>query len=356
MTKRSTRAFTLVELLVVISIIALLVGLLLPAIGRARKNAQQVKCGAQVRAIHQGLVAFAQNNKESYPFPSTLDRRHQTEPNYGGNAVGAKNRTGSIWSILIFNKIVPEPEVFVSPSEVNPFIRPISMDRAGKNGAYEFQTVRPGSNSDGGVANTVNPDLAIWDPSFKGAPVPVDDRAPQTLDSDVSGDTVGNNSYAHGALRGVEYEQRWGTIFSLATIPVIGNRGPVYKFASELPESPEDWELEDGGNAAQGTDSNTLRIHGGKSSWEGNVGYNDGHVSFENGCCPEEFVIRDGSKTYPDNIFVSEILTSTESEYRKDNFMFVWKQGLTLNPNRQDQQFAFLPQASRNFMWADGLE
>ena len=69
MKKRSRHqpGFTLVELLVVIGIIALLVGILLPALNKARESARQVKFLSNMRQISLAVVSFAGENRGWMP-------------------------------------------------------------------------------------------------------------------------------------------------------------------------------------------------------------------------------------------------------------------------------------------------
>jgi prepilin-type N-terminal cleavage/methylation domain-containing protein len=65
--KRKSKAFTLVELLVVIAIIALLIAMLLPALSKAREQAKRAVCASNLRQNCLSLMMYADENKGWFP-------------------------------------------------------------------------------------------------------------------------------------------------------------------------------------------------------------------------------------------------------------------------------------------------
>ncbi len=88
--------FTLIELLVVIAIIALLMSILMPALGMAREQAQAVVCMTNLRNIGMAVSSYA-NNYRGYLVPARY--RPDADP-----ASGARIRSRNMWSTILLNE------------------------------------------------------------------------------------------------------------------------------------------------------------------------------------------------------------------------------------------------------------
>jgi prepilin-type processing-associated H-X9-DG protein len=126
MTSRRTSAFTLVELLVVIGIIALLIGILLPVLSSARDRANTVKCMANLRSIGQGIAIYLAENKQVFP-PAYV---YKAGPNFAGRGDSFPQPTFGYrhWSWYLYGEQDlsatqqngrPSPESFKCPSLPN---------------------------------------------------------------------------------------------------------------------------------------------------------------------------------------------------------------------------------------------
>ncbi len=86
------KAFTLVELLVVVAIIALLVSILLPALGQARAQARKVVCSSKLRQLQLCATCYVEDNRGKFPFQDARNK-----PSLGSRVQNALNRDSGTW-------------------------------------------------------------------------------------------------------------------------------------------------------------------------------------------------------------------------------------------------------------------
>ncbi|MFA7235269.1 MAG: DUF1559 domain-containing protein [Phycisphaeraceae bacterium] len=98
-------AFTLVELLVVVSIIALLLALLLPALNKARQAAKSVKCAANTRQIGLAMLMYANDFNGFYPvYHQTIDG---TDTRWDDGLAKARYLTGNFFQCPTAAQFIP---------------------------------------------------------------------------------------------------------------------------------------------------------------------------------------------------------------------------------------------------------
>ena len=92
------KAFTLVELLVVISIVALLMSIIMPALSKVRIQARETICMSNARTLGQAALLYASNNDDLYPQAKTYEATGR--PNKPYKVV----KEGPFWVILKRNQ------------------------------------------------------------------------------------------------------------------------------------------------------------------------------------------------------------------------------------------------------------
>ncbi|MFM8640802.1 MAG: type II secretion system protein [Planctomycetota bacterium] len=119
------RAFTLVELLVVVAIIALLVGLLLPALAKAQQTAKTVKDSNQIKQIHTAMVGRANETKGGkLPTPGLINRKPFGTQNIPGEGEEdfSKNRTQCLYSACVAQQLF-NTDILFGATEINQVVK-----------------------------------------------------------------------------------------------------------------------------------------------------------------------------------------------------------------------------------------
>jgi prepilin-type N-terminal cleavage/methylation domain-containing protein len=170
------RAFTLVELLVVIGIIAALIAILLPALNRAREQARRIKCLSNIRQLSMGWLMYANDNRGHFAVANGGILDHTTTgdnwANYESrqfwwltNSAGYQPTgpainvtTGMIWPYIKDRRayICPDdPQQLFNANGVNARLQPSGYSY-GENGYLGFFAIVNGRQVDAGDAAALN--------------------------------------------------------------------------------------------------------------------------------------------------------------------------------------------------------
>jgi len=314
---RTVRAFTLVELLVVITIIGILMAIILPSMTGAQKSAREARERKQLGDINTAWKSWAASHRNAYPIPG-LVRRQAKDLDGDGNGdkfvLGAgrenamHNHHAALLSLCIMENLVAA-DLLVSPNEY-------------ANGVYaytdyNYDILGSQASSDG--------DTHRWDPNFSN------DLVDNQIDSE--GADFCHNSYAIMPLAGERRRDQWDRTGD-SSFAILATRGPAGGCQELLSDPIGNCDYSDfddqafngylGGMMAQ--PSNTAYLMAQPGAWRGVVVYTDGHTEVLEGFYPEGTVYTriedDGStRQLPDNIFRAQAEPANAFNADDDNLL-----------------------------------
>ena len=268
-------AFTIVELMVVITIIGILMAFLLPALGGARSAARLLEEQKQAKSIGEGFAAYAASHDFQKPLPGLVQRKPEmiggTERYIEGRGQenGSLNDHGNMLSLCIMERLF-DPVTTFSNVETNPNIYAFTEYDHNVYDPYPSPGT-PGIFWDTGYSNNLN-----------------------------GGDC--HNSYAllplGGERRQLAWDRQAGSSFA-----ILGTRGVT------------------DGDEQNIKNSNTADFFGRNGQWRGVIIFGDGHAEVSENFWPVaaqyEEVDSSGASTFlPDNIYSAQ--TSAQGSWNSD--------------------------------------
>ncbi len=174
--KREDKSFTLIELLVVIAIIAILAGMLLPALGAVKETGKQANCTNNLKQMGTALVTY-ENDYQAMPYGSWP------------NATGGKTGTGGDLASGHFETLrrdsLDEPKSYMCPSTTQAGWQATDTGGTISPGTFSYgyflsgdkDSSSPISTSTCGPASAIVADAqcnSVWNHDKKGAYLRID--------------------------------------------------------------------------------------------------------------------------------------------------------------------------------------
>lgn len=200
MSQSKKSGFTLIELLVVISIIALLLGILVPVLGAAKKNANIMKEGANLRNIHAALSTYGTANKDFFPGLTSTGKYAgwDTSSATSGTGGSAQPFIGKFYAAPT-NALSGTEAVANNIAATSDYAQAVILDEAATTGDQWVST---------GETNVTGGNTALASP-MAPAKAPLSGGTPATTSNDTGLVDFHNNSYAQLAYGSSTLKSEW---------------------------------------------------------------------------------------------------------------------------------------------------